>query len=215
MKVKTMESYDYVTKVVIIGDSGVGKTSLLNRFVDDKYEENRSVTIGIDTKIKTIFLPEYNKTIKLQLWDTAGQERYQSVTRSYYKGSLGALVVFAFDDLNSFEHVRQWIRYLREYTTSCKTIVMIGNKSDIPPNERKVTHKQGHDMANEWNIEYLETSAKVGKGVNEAFVNMARSMVKKYEEEGMGSIKSDKKLFEYPRLAGDEDQKDNKKSCCK
>lgn len=213
------DSYDYVCKVIIVGDSAVGKTSLLTRYVDNEFSDSHLVTIGVDTKIKTVWLPDYGKTVKLQFWDTAGQERYQSVTSMYYKGARAALVVYAVDDKTSFDHVKDWIEQVVRTAPTCKTFLVVGNKCDVPDNKRQVMHKAGHDLADEYQTTFVETSAKSSDGVEEAFFTLAKTLVSKYERDGTGALiragETGKKLFEFPRPAGEEEtEQPVKKGCC-
>jgi len=136
------DSYDYLFKMLIVGDSNVGKTSLLLRYVEDKFSEHHMVTIGVDTKSKTVYLEDHNKTVKLQFWDTAGQERFRSMSRMYWTGVTGVLLVFSIDDKASFDHLDEWLADIKQHS-SCQYILLAGNKSDVAQDKRQVSHKQG------------------------------------------------------------------------
>ena len=123
------QEYDYVFKLVLIGDSGVGKSCLLLRFADDTYTESHISTIGVDFKIRTIQLE--GKTIKLQIWDTAGQERFRTITSSYYRGAHGIIVVYDTTDSETFEHVKTWLHEIDRYASENVNKLLVGNKSDL------------------------------------------------------------------------------------
>ena len=122
-------AYDYLMKVLLIGDSGVGKTCLLLRFSDDTFTPNFITTIGIDFKIRTIELE--GKKVKLQIWDTAGQERFRTITTAYYRGAMGILLVYDVTDEKSFENIRHWMRNIEQHASDSVNKMIIGNKCDM------------------------------------------------------------------------------------
>jgi len=162
--------YDYLFKLLLIGDSGVGKSCLLLRFADDTYTESYISTIGVDFKIRTIEL--YGKTIKLQIWDTAGQERFRTITSSYYRGAHGIIVVYDVTDQESFNNVKQWLHEIDRYACENVNKLLVGNKSDLT-SKRVVSFDAAKEFADNLGIEFLETSAKNSTNVEQAFMTMA------------------------------------------
>lgn len=165
--------YDYLFKLLLIGDSGVGKSCLLLRFADDVYSETYISTIGVDFKIRTINLD--NKIVKLQIWDTAGQERYRTITSSYYRGAHGIILVYDVTDKDSFDHVKDWMTEVDRYANENVDIILIGNKSDLV-NKRQVTYDEARAYAQENRIQYIETSAKNATNVEKCFNAMSRQI---------------------------------------
>jgi len=168
--------YDYVFKLVLIGDSGVGKSCLLLRFADDTYTESHISTIGVDFKIRTIQLE--GKTIKLQIWDTAGQERFRTITSSYYRGAHGIIVVYDTTDSETFEHVKTWLHEIDRYASENVNKLLVGNKSDLT-SKRQVETETAKEFAQSVNIPFLETSAKNATNVEDAFMTMAGEIKKR------------------------------------
>ncbi|EPB92377.1 GTP-binding protein [Mucor circinelloides] len=169
-------SYDYLIKLLLIGDSGVGKSCLLLRFSDDSFTPSFITTIGIDFKIRTIELD--GKRIKLQIWDTAGQERFRTITTAYYRGAMGILLVYDVTDDKSFGNVRNWFSNIEQHASEGVNKILIGNKCDME-DKRVVSAEQGQTLANELNIRFMETSAKANIGVEEAFFDLARDIKKR------------------------------------
>merc|ERR1711934_962636 len=161
--------YDYLFKLLLIGDSGVGKSCLLLRFADDTYAESYISTIGVDFKIRTIQLE--GKTIKLQIWDTAGQERFRTITSSYYRGAHGIIVVYDITDADSFANVRQWLEEIQRYACEGVNKLLVGNKCDLA-SKRLVEKKTAEEFAEKFGITFLETSAKNNQNVEAAFMTM-------------------------------------------
>jgi len=162
--------YDYLFKLLLIGDSGVGKSCLLLRFADDTYTESYISTIGVDFKIRTIDLD--GKTIKLQIWDTAGQERFRTITSSYYRGAHGIIVVYDVTDLESFNNVRQWIHEIERFASENVNKLLVGNKCDLV-SKKAVDHDTAKEFAVSMDMPFLETSAKNSQNVEQAFLTMA------------------------------------------
>jgi Ras-related protein Rab-1A len=164
------DSSDYLFKLLLIGDSGVGKSCLLLRFAEDTYTESYISTIGVDFKIRTIELE--GKTIKLQIWDTAGQERFRTITSSYYRGAHGIIVVYDVTDPESFNNVKQWLHEIDRYACENVNKLLVGNKCDLE-SKRAVQTDQAKEFADSLGIDFLETSAKNSTNVEKAFHTMA------------------------------------------
>jgi len=162
--------YDYLFKLLLIGDSGVGKSCLLLRFSDDTYTDSYISTIGVDFKIRTIELD--GKTIKLQIWDTAGQERFRTITSSYYRGAHGIIVVYDCTDVESFNNVKQWLEEIDRYACENVNKLLVGNKCDLT-SKKVVNYQNAKEFADGLGIPFLETSAKNSTNVEQAFMTMA------------------------------------------
>ena len=165
-----------IFKILTIGESGVGKTCILRRFVEDKFLKNHLATIGIDFKTKTLNIN--NQEIKLKIWDTAGQERFRNITTQYYKGADGIVLVYDVTDEASYEKIKDWMDQILSNTQQEEIgLVLLGNKCDMEP--RNVTEDQGKKMAEDLKISYFETSALTGQGIKEAFEQLTRDIMKK------------------------------------
>lgn len=162
--------YDYLFKLVLVGDAGVGKSSLLLRFTDDTYSDSYISTIGVDFKIRTIELD--GKTIKLQIWDTAGQERFQSVVTAYYRGAHGIIIVYDCTNQQSFKDVKHWLKKIDHNASGNVRRLLIGNKCDLITN-KKIDTCSAKEYADKLGIPFLETSAKSNRNVQEVFLTMA------------------------------------------
>lgn len=162
--------YDYLFKLLLIGDSGVGKSCLLLRFADDTYTDSYISTIGVDFKIRTIDLD--GKTVKLQIWDTAGQERFRTITSSYYRGAHGIIIVYDVTDRDSFDNVKNWMMEIERYAMENVTKLLVGNKCDLA-SKKVVGYEEGKELADFHKIRFVETSAKNAINVEQAFHIMA------------------------------------------
>lgn len=188
--------YDYLFKITLIGNSGVGKTCFLLRYTDSVFADEYVSTIGVDFKIKTIVLED--KKCKLQLWDTAGQERFDAITKSYYRGSHGIIVLFDLTSLETFEALEKWLKKIEECASAKREVLILGNKSDLK--EKIVVKKEEHiiPFLEKWNIpldRYHEVSAKDNVLVTEAFENLTKVLIDK-SVKGVFETKDKNKLKE-------------------
>ena len=195
--------YDHLFKLLIIGESGVGKTCLLLRFTDDSFTANHLTTIGIDFKIKIINLED--KQIKLQIWDTAGQERFRTITKTYYKGAHGIILTYDVTDENSFKNIRNWVKQIEQNAQSNVCKVLVGNKCDRE--DRKISYEEGAKLASEFKMQFFETSAKSNYNVNETFTYLTKEILSSSEPKSDGN-----KININPNKGGGS-KKDDK--CCK
>ncbi|VDD90401.1 unnamed protein product [Enterobius vermicularis] len=177
------KQYDLLFKLLLIGDSGVGKTCILYRFSDDAFNTTFISTIGIDFKIKTIELE--GKKIKLQIWDTAGQERFHTITTSYYRGAMGIMLVYDITNAKSFDNIAKWLRNIDEHASEDVEKMLLGNKCDMV-DRRVVSKERGEKIAVDHGIRFLETSAKADINIDTAFYDLARAILEKMpsREEG-------------------------------
>ena len=164
-------------KILTLGESSVGKTCILRRYVEGQFFKNQLSTIGIDFKSKTLQIG--NHEIRLKIWDTAGEERFRNITSQYYKGAEGIILVFDLTKKESFEKINDWMKQIKVNTQSDEiAIVLLGNKKDIV-NERVVSFEEGNERAGEYGIKYFETSALDGTGIDEAIQNLSEEIMKK------------------------------------
>jgi Ras-related protein Rab-8A len=177
-------NFDLQIKLLMIGDSGVGKTCLLLRYANDSFSPTFITTIGIDFKIKTITLDD--KVIKLQIWDTAGQERFRTITTSYFRGAQGILLVYDVTDRGSFENIQNWVGQIQNHAENNISKVLIGNKCDVDPSERTVSYEEGKKLAQEFGIEhFFEASAKQDTNVKQAFEAVAKHVKNRLLQDGL------------------------------
>lgn len=169
-------NYDHLIKLLLIGDSGVGKSCLLLRFSEDSFTPSFITTIGIDFKIRTIEID--GKRIKLQIWDTAGQERFRTITTVYYRGAMGILLVYDVTDQKSFDNVKTWFGNVEQHASEDVNKILIGNKCDYD-DKRVVSMEQGQALADSLGIPFVEASAKANINVEEAFLSLARQIMKR------------------------------------
>ena len=194
-------------KILTIGESGVGKTCVLRRFVENKFLKNHLATIGIDFKTKTLNIN--NQEIKLKIWDTAGQERFRNITTQYYKGADGIVLVYDVTDEASYEKIRDWMEQILANTQQEDIgLVLLGNKCDMEP--RNVTEEMGKKMAEELKVSYFETSALNGIGIKEAFEQLTRDIMKK---RGVGESNSEVGVSLNNKNKKKKDKKDGN-GCC-
>lgn len=177
--------FDYVFKTLLVGDHGVGKSAMLARFTEDKFEDNAPATMGVDAKPKTVVVD--GKRVKLNVWDTAGLERMGFLTSSYYRGAHGIIIVFDVASAGSYQNIANWVGEIERYANDSALKILVGNKSDLVQREVKPEEAQAY-AKNDLGVDYFETSAKEGVNVEEAFLRLAEQMKKR--KDGMTSSSS-------------------------
>jgi len=181
---------DCVYKVLLLGDSTVGKTCILLKYTDKIFQETHMMTIGLDYRLKTMTL-QSGKEVKLQIWDTAGQDRFRSITKNYYKGSHGIILIYDVTSLKTFENVKSWVSQIHEEISDKVVIYLVGNKIDMD-DERKVKTEEGQKLAEELGVPFVETSAKSGENIDNIFSDITERIDKEF-----GNIQKVRKNISY------------------
>jgi len=174
------DNYEMMFKVVLVGDSSVGKTNIMSKYLKNEFHEDSKATVGVEFGSKQFTVEGH--VIKAQIWDTAGQERYKAITSAYYKGAKGAFVVYDITRKQSFESVDRWVNELRATADKNLTIILIGNKCDLE-DQRQVTKEQGEEKSKNMEVAFMETSALSGENLEKAFEKMINEVFKKCHEE--------------------------------
>jgi Ras-related protein Rab-8A len=204
------KSYDYLFKILLIGDSGVGKSCVLSVFCDDKFIPTFITTIGIDFKIKTIIVDE--KRIKLQIWDTAGQERFRTITNAYYRGAMGIILFYDITDIKSFNNVSNWLKCIQQHANDTVDIILVGNKSDS--HDRCIFERDGLKLSQELKVKFFETSAKLNQNINELFYTLTSDIKKRLVDSLILNTNPLDNNNNSSNIILEESQSDNKNKCC-
>lgn len=213
---KPDDDYDYLFKVVLIGDSGVGKSNLLSRFTRNEFNLESKSTIGVEFATRSIQVD--GKTIKAQIWDTAGQERYRAITSAYYRGAVGALLVYDITKSVSFENVERWLKELRDHADSNIVIMLVGNKSDLR-HLRSVNTEDAGAYCEKEGLSFIETSALESTNVEKAFHQILEEIYRIVSKKAIDADDKGSKLqagkgttivFDQPQEEGGK----KKSACC-
>nr|XP_012777159.1 ras-related protein Rab-15 isoform X2 [Maylandia zebra] len=191
------KQYDFLFRLLMLGDSGVGKTCMLRRFTESDFDTTHISTIGIDFKMKTL---EVDGTkVRVQIWDTAGQERYQTITKQYYRRAQGVIFVYDVTDKLSFKHIAKW------YTTQKMETILVGNKCDDSL-RREVSKNQGTKLAGSYGMEFFETSASKNINISESFERLTELVLQAHKRDVDNLLGS---LDSYLDKAGLEEDKES------
>lgn len=205
------ENYDMMFKLVLVGDSFVGKTNIMSQYLQGTFREDSKATVGVEFGSKKFEID--GKSIKAQIWDTAGQERYKAITNAYYKGAKGAFVVYDITRKESFESVDRWISDLTTAADKKVTILLIGNKSDLE-DQRQVQKEQGEEKAKAFNVAFLETSALNGQNLDKAFDIMMKQVYNKCHADLEAEDDADEEGAQDIELGKGSNIAPKKKKCC-
>ena len=200
------EEYDYIFKVLLIGNSDVGKSSIILRYVDETWTDVFVPTIGVDFKVKTLEVD--NKQVKMQIWDTAGQERFRTVVSSYFRGSHGLFLIYDITNRDSFKNLENWLKEIEGEASEKVLKILIGNKCDLEE-DRDIKFEEGQAFANRNGMQFMETSAKANTNINEAFEALAKLMIKFTSENNIPQKKDTMVL----KASSGQDLK-TKRKCC-
>ncbi|XP_076302391.1 LOW QUALITY PROTEIN: ras-related protein Rab-3-like [Lasioglossum baleicum] len=173
------QNFDYMFKLLIIGNSSVGKTSFLFRYADDSFTSAFVSTVGIDFKVKTVF--RHDKRVKLQIWDTAGQERYRTITTAYYRGAMGFILMYDITNEESFNSVQDWVTQIKTYSCDNAQVILVGNKCDME-DERVITTERGKQLADQLGVQFFEASAKENINIKTVFEQLVDIICDKMSE---------------------------------
>ena len=211
-----VNGYDMIFKIVLIGDTSVGKTNILSKYLKGEFDPKSKSTVGVEFGVKNFKIE--NNIVKVQIWDTAGEERYRSITNAYYKGAKGSLLVYDITNKKSFENVEKWISDLKANADEDISMILLGNKTDLE-DKRVVTTEEGKNKAEFYNLTFMETSALNGNNIQEAFNELIMDVYKRnhelLENQAKVEIIRDKKTIELDK--GEDNNTDEvkeKKWCC-
>ena len=203
------ENYEMMFKVVLVGDSFVGKTNIMSKYLKNEFHEDSKATVGVEFGSRQFNIEGH--VVKAQIWDTAGQERYKAITSAYYKGAKGAFIVYDITRKESFDNVTKWAEQLKSTADKNLTIIIIGNKTDLE-DQRQVKTEEGQNKANELESAFIETSAASGSNLDKAFEMMINEVYKKCHEEMLAEGDVEIEGGEDINLA--KKSENTKKACC-
>ena len=174
-------SYDETVKILLIGESSVGKSSLLIRFAEDSFSPELLSTVGIDYKIKTLEIKD--KRVKMEIWDTAGQERFRTITTAYYRGATGIMLVYDVTSEKSFKQINEWLKLIDKHASENVVKILVANKCDVSGDKRVVSRERAQAQADEFGLKIMETSDLSGLNVEDVFFEMGKLALERIESE--------------------------------
>ena len=186
-----MEKKEFIYKILLLGDSSVGKTCFLMRYTDNTFQDIHMSTIGLDYKLKNVQLDD-SRMVKIQIWDTAGQDRFRSITKNYYKGAHGIVLIYDITEKKSFANVKNWMDQIKEEVSDRVTIILVGNKID-DEEHRAVQTEEGKNLAKELGLMFFECSAKSGENIDSTFNELVKKTVENYSKVAKGETLKNKK----------------------
>ena len=201
------DEYDFIFKVLLLGNSDVGKSSLLLRFVDSVWNDAFVPTIGVDFKVKTLEIN--NKKVKMQIWDTAGEERFRTVVSTYFRGAHGILLLYDVTNRDSFKNLENWLIEIEKNSSEKVLKILLGNKCDLN-DDREIQPDEGRAFADRNGMEFMETSAKMNTNVNEAFETLGKLMIEFNSKNNNKTQQGENKTFK----ANSGKYLNTKKKCC-
>ncbi|XP_051251928.1 ras-related protein Rab-15 [Dicentrarchus labrax] len=208
------KQYDVLFRLIMLGDSGVGKTCMLRRFTDSEFDPSHISTIGVDFKMKTLEIDGIK--VRIQIWDTAGQERYQTITKQYYRRAQGIIFVYDITNMPSFQHLAKWASDVDESAPGTVQRILVGNKSDEEL-RRQVTKDQGSKLAETYGMEFFETSASTSSNISESFTRVAELVLQAHKRDVdnlLGSLDDYLENAALDEEKGSQDANDNTQKTC-
>lgn len=203
---------DYVFKIIIVGDAGVGKSCLLRRFADQSFTDNYINTIGVDFKVRTLEIG--GKNVKLNIWDSAGQERFRTIVNTYYRGAHGIIVVYDTTDRDSFDHLPDWLKDVSELAEPNAKKMLVGTKVDLDGPGRQVPKDSVASFSMAINVPFIETSSKTGLNVEKAFNNMTSLLLDDLSPGDIAMGEQNTIKLSGQSLGIRDKNKQKKKKCC-
>ena len=209
--------YDVIFKIVLIGDTSVGKTNILSKYLNDEFDPDSKATVGVEFGTKNFNID--NNVVKVQIWDTAGQERYRSITNAYYKGAKGCILVYDITNKTTFENIDKWLSELKGNGDENMSIILLGNKSDLE-SDREISLEEGKEKAKFYKLAFMETSALNGNNIDAAFDELITDVFKKQNNmfKKDKNIKLNNDSIDLANIdekdGGKEEQMKKKKGCC-
>ena len=213
MSSQNPNGYDMIFKIVLIGDTSVGKTNILSKYLSNEFDPDSKATVGVEFGTRDFKIE--NNTVKVQIWDTAGQERYRSITNAYYKGAKGSLLVYDITNPKTFENVDKWLSDLKTNAEEKISVVLVGNKTDLE-SERKISLEQGKEKAELFKLAFIETSALNGNNIEKAFNELISDVYKNHHElfEKQAKVEITEKAIDLEHTEENKENPETKNTFC-